>query len=704
MENTRKSRKVLAGLLAVALIFGSAPATLYNGGVLGGTAIVVSAEEAAQGDFVQLKSSTSEEHLADYLITPTNEQLSKFLDTLKDSTLYNYVVLSISAGGEYEVYDVRTKNTEIKDSQTLYDDVSAGFNAYYYFQKRDFTKLSTSTDVETLKSSIVTPSDEQITKFVNNMTQDQSRLYNFIIAGVTEDGKFIVRNVRDLSAEPETINSDALYEEASSGLNAYWYMTKHVHSFEYYREDDDENNTLRARCTGGCDIKDGLVMTITAENAVYDGQPHGAQLNDFNTTAFPGEYTILYNTLSRPTAGSEEIDHTKPPVEAGAYLAAVEVDGSHWINVPFVIEKAELALTPLDADYTGKPQALITGEIPAGTQFSLVEPGDDIVDEEKISDSLADDLYDKMEGLEGAELGYYGESSSALTMYATVLRNLMSAKDAETEEEAKRLLESAKESVTVMEEDLAAMKEKEAEVSKEFLAEAANEEGIKYINEYLKGKTLDDIKARFANTTEWTDKVPEATEVGEYPVWYKAKDPNHTRKTVKVIAKINKADTEVKVEDLKTDDTSKGLVKPVTVDGGTVKYAVGKDDKTAPADEEFSDKVPTADDDGTYFVWVKVFGDKNHKDSKPVCIKVVVGDEETTDEEYQLGDVDNNSRVDSRDIVKTAAHIKGIKALNDDEKLRADTDVNTKINSGDIVKMAAHIKGMKTLPKIKVKK
>ena len=63
----------------------------------------------------------------------------------------------------------------------------------------------------------------------------------------------------------------------------------------------------------------------------------------------------------------------------------------------------------------------------------------------------------------------------------------------------------------------------------------------------------------------------------------------------------------------------------------------------------------------------------------------------------RLGDVNNDGKINSADITKTAAHIKGLKTLKDDEKVRADVNKDGKINSGDITKIAAHIKGLKKI-------
>ena len=64
-----------------------------------------------------------------------------------------------------------------------------------------------------------------------------------------------------------------------------------------------------------------------------------------------------------------------------------------------------------------------------------------------------------------------------------------------------------------------------------------------------------------------------------------------------------------------------------------------------------------------------------------------------------LGDVNNDTKINSADIAKTAAHIKGIKILTDAEKKRADVNTDTKVNAVDITKIAAHIKGIKTIGK-----
>ena len=55
----------------------------------------------------------------------------------------------------------------------------------------------------------------------------------------------------------------------------------------------------------------------------------------------------------------------------------------------------------------------------------------------------------------------------------------------------------------------------------------------------------------------------------------------------------------------------------------TAELSVGKDGKTAPT-EGWSETVPTGRNAGTYYVWYKVKGDKNHNDTDPVALEVEI--------------------------------------------------------------------------------
>ena len=65
------------------------------------------------------------------------------------------------------------------------------------------------------------------------------------------------------------------------------------------------------------------------------------------------------------------------------------------------------------------------------------------------------------------------------------------------------------------------------------------------------------------------------------------------------------------------------LVTAGSVEGGTLEYALGKDDKTAPTDG-WSTAIPTATEPGTYYVWYRVVGDENHNGVDPACVVVSI--------------------------------------------------------------------------------
>ena len=65
------------------------------------------------------------------------------------------------------------------------------------------------------------------------------------------------------------------------------------------------------------------------------------------------------------------------------------------------------------------------------------------------------------------------------------------------------------------------------------------------------------------------------------------------------------------------------LLKPGSVKGGTLYYAIGTND-TIPPEDGWSEDIPTGTNEGNYYVWYKVTGDMNHNDVPPVCIVVTI--------------------------------------------------------------------------------
>ena len=131
----------------------------------------------------------------------------------------------------------------------------------------------------------------------------------------------------------------------------------HTHSFSYAAN----GATITASCGTGCDITTGLTMTISAPTSLtYDGKAKAAALSaDYNTTAFPGTYTIAYYKGKTALTGA--------PTDAGTYTAKVTVEGK-TASVNYEITKADptaTAPTGLTATY-GQTLANVTLTNPTG--------------------------------------------------------------------------------------------------------------------------------------------------------------------------------------------------------------------------------------------------------------------------------------------------------------------------------------------------
>ena len=137
--------------------------------------------------------------------------------------------------------------------------------------------------------------------------------------------------------------------------------------------------------------------------------------------------------------------------------------------------------------------------------------------------------------------------------------------------------------------------------------------------QYALGKSESNIP-----TSGWSESIPTGTEAGDYFVWYKAKgDSSHSNSVPKcVTVTIEKAPSTVTIEptvEIKTLISSgepQELITAGEAAGGTMQYAVGTSESTAP-DDGWITEIPKVTDPGTYYIWYKVVGDKNHEDTEP---------------------------------------------------------------------------------------
>ncbi|MBQ6398536.1 MAG: carbohydrate-binding domain-containing protein [Clostridia bacterium] len=83
-------------------------------------------------------------------------------------------------------------------------------------------------------------------------------------------------------------------------------------------------------------------------------------------------------------------------------------------------------------------------------------------------------------------------------------------------------------------------------------------------------------------------------------------------------AEVTKAPT---AKTLTYTGSAQELVTAGTPSGGTMQYAIGTKDA---ATGSYTTSIPTGTDAGTYYVWYKVIGDKDHNDSTPACVTVTI--------------------------------------------------------------------------------
>ena len=98
-----------------------------------------------------------------------------------------------------------------------------------------------------------------------------------------------------------------------------------------------------------------------------------------------------------------------------------------------------------------------------------------------------------------------------------------------------------------------------------------------------------------------------------------------TKEVTVTIDKVNAAAATVTANNRNYDSTEQPLVNvdAATLSGGTMAYALGTNDSTAPTDG-WTESVPATTDAGTYYVWYKVVGDDNHNGTEAAEVTVIV--------------------------------------------------------------------------------
>ena len=266
-------------------------------------------------------------------------------------------------------------------------------------------------------------------------------------------------------------------------------------------------------------------ITLNSENVTiadftYDGKVKTPVLK-YGETVLVKDKDYEFVTTEGDTASA---------TNAGTYTIHVSGKGNYAgdnIALTWKINKAPFTLTGAELTYNRDAQNLISGDVPAGTKFTLTAPQEPDYETERVkTGQMSDALIEKgySEGVSSDEHSYYCNAGDALGAYF----NAITALSAGNKSEASDFMLNAQARVNSME-------QYSITPSDEF------KEAINYINTYIKGKTFDDLKARFVTVEpdDWSDTIT-ATNAGDYTVYYKGSG-NYDDTVKNVTASIAKA-------------------------------------------------------------------------------------------------------------------------------------------------------------------
>lgn len=134
--------------------------------------------------------------------------------------------------------------------------------------------------------------------------------------------------------------------------------------------------------------------------------------------------------------------------------------------------------------------------------------------------------------------------------------------------------------------------------------------------------------------------IPSYVDAGNYTIYYQISASDYTTKTGTLSITINKANVSLTQPTIKGtliyNGAAQELINVGSTSNGTILYGLSTSSTTEPT--IWSSNIPTGTNAGTYYIWAKVIGDKNHNDINP----------------YYLGSVNIHSHNYSSTITKEA--------------------------------------------------
>ena len=223
--------------------------------------------------------------------------------------------------------DCPLRNTDKCKRKILWNSEKKVFDLEHPLYKfvRDFFKISILRSM-LLSEHIPTPICHHL--FYDNANRTATDSSSPFVVETTEEDK-----------TPQVNGTPILASKGIKKIEVYGYATPaHIHSFTY----SASGATITATCNGAgtCDITSGTTLTISAPTGdlTADGsKTFPATLSTgYNTTAFPGTYTIAYTKDGQPFDGT--------PTEAGDYTASVTV-GTATASVSYTVTAPTYTVT-----------------------------------------------------------------------------------------------------------------------------------------------------------------------------------------------------------------------------------------------------------------------------------------------------------------------------------------------------------------------
>ena len=382
--------------------------------------------------------------------------------------------------------------------------------------------------------------------------------------------------------------------------------TYHDHEFIY----SASGNVVTATCAdtdGQCDLTDKkIVLTLTATSGTYDG-----------TTSFPAttdDATVGFSSITGSTLGTIQYQKktaentwadptTTPPVDAGTYKASVKVTD----NGASVTAEQEFTVKQITTVITAAPSA---GTITYGQNLgnSLLTGGEAntagtfVWTDETILPKVADSKLTEYEVtfVPDDEINY--DPCTCKVTLPVLPKEIVVASG-----------------ITAIDREYIAN-----DVTVTLDMSSAVLEGIidgDELSATATGTMADDTVGE-NKTVTIADLALAGTDKANYIL---AASGHQTVTTVNITELASSVKTAPEAKSLTYTGIEQELVTPGEAENGTVSYTVSKDSTTAPTDPAvWSTTVPTATEEGTYYVWYKSVGDTGYADTVPVCVTVVI--------------------------------------------------------------------------------